>query len=185
MAMESSSMCEKTRMNFVVKNSRNLFFKTLLKNSPFDMEVLALKQVEKTSEINGKNQRENSLNIENSPKQPQFIGLKNIAVGVQLSRKLCCRSTARSTTNGRISDRWEKRSIENWAMTQRSTAQSTGTIYKEQKLSGGDRSVDRPLAVHVCAHRSTVAVDRQKARSNIFRDENLAFLPSIKSHKFS
>jgi len=55
MAMESSSMCEKTRMNFVVKNSRNLFFKTLLKNSPFDMEVLALKQVEKTSEINGKN----------------------------------------------------------------------------------------------------------------------------------
>ena len=39
-AMESSSECEK---NLVVKNSRNLFFKTLLKNSPFDMEVFGSK----------------------------------------------------------------------------------------------------------------------------------------------
>ena len=38
--MNSSSVCEKTRIDLVVKNSRNLFFKTLLKkNSPFDMEV--------------------------------------------------------------------------------------------------------------------------------------------------
>jgi len=44
MAMESSSMCEKTRIDFVVKNSRNLFFKALLKNYPFDIEVLALKK---------------------------------------------------------------------------------------------------------------------------------------------
>jgi len=28
----------KTRIDLVVKNSRNLFYKTLLKNSPFDME---------------------------------------------------------------------------------------------------------------------------------------------------
>ena len=52
--MESSSMCEKTRIELVVKNSRNLFYKTLLKNSPFDMEVFALIQVEKISEIDGK-----------------------------------------------------------------------------------------------------------------------------------
>ena len=41
--MDSSSMCEKTKIDLVVKNSRNLFFKTLLKNSPFDMEVFASK----------------------------------------------------------------------------------------------------------------------------------------------
>ena len=46
MAMESSSMCEKNLDRFEVKNSRYLFFKTLLKNSPFHMDVLALKQVE-------------------------------------------------------------------------------------------------------------------------------------------
>ena len=45
-AMDSSSVCEKTRIDLVVKNSRNLFYKTLLKNSPFDMKVLALKQAE-------------------------------------------------------------------------------------------------------------------------------------------
>ena len=44
--MDSSSVCETTRIDLVVKNSRNLFYKTLLKNSPFDMKVLALKQVE-------------------------------------------------------------------------------------------------------------------------------------------
>ena len=37
--MDSSSMCEKTRIDLVVKNSRNHFYKTLLKISPFDMEV--------------------------------------------------------------------------------------------------------------------------------------------------
>ena len=41
--MDSSSVCEKIRIEFVVKNSRNLFFKTLLKNSPFDMEVFGSK----------------------------------------------------------------------------------------------------------------------------------------------
>ena len=44
--MESSSMCEKNLDRFVEKNSRNLFLKITLENSPFDMEVLALKQVE-------------------------------------------------------------------------------------------------------------------------------------------
>ena len=37
--MDSSSVCEKSRIDLVVKNLRNLFYKTLLKNSPFDMEV--------------------------------------------------------------------------------------------------------------------------------------------------
>jgi len=41
--MDSSSVCEKTRIVLVVKNSRNLFYKTLLKNSPFDMEVFGSK----------------------------------------------------------------------------------------------------------------------------------------------
>ena len=41
--MESSSMCEKNLDRDVVKNSRNLLYKTLLKNSPFDMEVFGSK----------------------------------------------------------------------------------------------------------------------------------------------
>ena len=41
--MDSSSVCEKTRIDLVVKHSRNLFYKTLLKNSPFDMEVFGSK----------------------------------------------------------------------------------------------------------------------------------------------
>ena len=41
--MDSSSVYENTRINLAVKNSRNLFFKTLLKNSPFDMEVFGSK----------------------------------------------------------------------------------------------------------------------------------------------
>ena len=53
--MDSSSVCEKTRIDLVVKNSRNPFYKTLLKNSPFDMEVLALKHVEINTEIGRKN----------------------------------------------------------------------------------------------------------------------------------
>ena len=53
--MESSSMYEKTRMEFVVKNSKKTIFQNTLENSPFVMEVLALKQVEKTSTIDRKN----------------------------------------------------------------------------------------------------------------------------------
>ena len=48
--------------------------------------------------------------VENSLREPQFIGLQNLAVGVQISSWRCCRST----TNGRIFDR---RSTENWALT--------------------------------------------------------------------
>ena len=46
--MESSSMCEKTRMECVVENSRKLLLKTLDK---LDLEILALKLVEKITEI--------------------------------------------------------------------------------------------------------------------------------------
>ena len=42
-AMESSSMCEKNLDGFVVKNSRKILLKTLLKNSHFDMEVFGSK----------------------------------------------------------------------------------------------------------------------------------------------
>jgi len=41
--MDSSSVCEKTWIDLVVKNSRKLFLKILLKNSPFDMEVFGSK----------------------------------------------------------------------------------------------------------------------------------------------
>ena len=41
--MNSSSVCEKTRIDLVVKNSRNHFYKTLMKNSLFDMEVFGSK----------------------------------------------------------------------------------------------------------------------------------------------
>ena len=42
--MESSSVCvRKTWIDLVVKNSRKLFYKTLLKNSPFNMEVFRSK----------------------------------------------------------------------------------------------------------------------------------------------
>ena len=61
--MDSSSVYEKTRIDLVVKNSKNLFFKTLLKNSPFDLKILALKHVEKTTEIGRKNYLENPLKI--------------------------------------------------------------------------------------------------------------------------
>ena len=41
--MNISNVCEKTRIDLVVKNSRNLIYKTLLKNSPFDMKVFGSK----------------------------------------------------------------------------------------------------------------------------------------------
>ena len=41
--MDSSSMCEKTRIDLVVKNSRNLFFKTFLKRYPFDKDAFGSK----------------------------------------------------------------------------------------------------------------------------------------------
>ena len=47
--MDSSSVCEKTRIDLVVKNSRNLFYKTVLKTLLLKWKYLALKQVEKTS----------------------------------------------------------------------------------------------------------------------------------------
>ena len=51
---------------------KKFLLKTLLKNTPFDMKVLALKQVEKISKIDGKNLLENPLKIlcktaQNSP----------------------------------------------------------------------------------------------------------------------
>jgi len=48
-------MCEKTRIELVVKNSRKLLLKITLKNSPFNMAILALKQVEINTKICIKN----------------------------------------------------------------------------------------------------------------------------------
>ena len=52
--MKSSSVCEKIRIEVVVKNSR-ITSKNTLDKLPFELEIFALKLVEKTSEIEGKN----------------------------------------------------------------------------------------------------------------------------------
>ena len=44
--MDSSTMCEKNLDKICGEKLKKPVFKTLLKNSPFDMEILALKQVE-------------------------------------------------------------------------------------------------------------------------------------------
>ena len=54
-AMESSSMCEKNLDRICGEKLKKPLFKTLLKNSPFDMKVLALKHVEINTEIGRKN----------------------------------------------------------------------------------------------------------------------------------
>ena len=47
-------MCEKTRMEYAVKNSRNSLLKTLVKLS-FDLEIFALKHVDITTDVGKKN----------------------------------------------------------------------------------------------------------------------------------
>ena len=44
--MESSSVCEKNKNGSDGEILKKLFYKILLKISPFDMAILALKQVE-------------------------------------------------------------------------------------------------------------------------------------------
>ena len=44
--MDSSSICEKNKDGSDGEKLKNLFYKTLLKISPFYMAILALKQVE-------------------------------------------------------------------------------------------------------------------------------------------
>ena len=73
----------------------------------------------------------------------------------------------RSTANGQIFDRWEKRSTErsteNWALTYRSTARSIGAIYREQELSGG-RSCGRPALGCARGRPTSGSVDRSVDR---------------------
>ena len=45
-SMDSSSVCEKNKDGNGGEKLKKITFKTLLINSPFDMEILALKQVE-------------------------------------------------------------------------------------------------------------------------------------------
>ena len=63
------------------------------------MEVLALKQVEKTSTRDGKNWQLNSPKIlcKTAPRDGLFIASQNIAIDSQLSSRSCCRSTGWST----------------------------------------------------------------------------------------
>ena len=45
----------KTRMEVVEENSKKSLLNTLDKNSPFDLKILALKLVDITTEMSGKN----------------------------------------------------------------------------------------------------------------------------------
>ena len=60
--MESSSLCEKNKIELWWK-TQEISFENALENSPLDMEILALKQVEKTSKRDGKNWLWNPLKI--------------------------------------------------------------------------------------------------------------------------
>ena len=51
--MKSSNWCEKNKIEFAEKLKKSLL-KNTLKNSPIDMKVLALKQVEKNPKRDGK-----------------------------------------------------------------------------------------------------------------------------------
>ena len=59
--MESSSMCEKNLDRIYGEKLKKTLLKILLINSPFDMEILALKQVEINIKRCMKNQLKNSL----------------------------------------------------------------------------------------------------------------------------
>ena len=52
--MESSSMCEKNKDGMCGEKLKN-HLKNTLDKLPFELEIFALKLVEKTSEIDGKN----------------------------------------------------------------------------------------------------------------------------------
>ena len=115
------------------------------------MEVFALKFVEKTLLKEWEKLAQSSPKIlaQNNDKNPQFIGQKNIVVGVCQS----CRSTARSTGNGQKSDRYSLR--------------STGPVDREEQRALLSVPVDRPGRPHktarraqFCARRSTGPVDR-------------------------
>ena len=53
--MESLSMCEKNLDWFGGKKFKKSLLQNTLKNSPFDMEILALKYVDKTTDTGRKN----------------------------------------------------------------------------------------------------------------------------------
>ena len=53
-AMESSSLYEKNKIKLWWK-TQEISFENILKNSPFDMEVLSQKYVEKNPKRDGKN----------------------------------------------------------------------------------------------------------------------------------
>ena len=52
--MESSSLCEKNKIELWCK-TQEISFESTLKNSPFDMKVLAQNHVEKNPKRDGKN----------------------------------------------------------------------------------------------------------------------------------
>ena len=53
--MDSSSVCEKNKDGSDGEKLKKLFYKTRLKISPFDLEILALKLVDITTEMSRKN----------------------------------------------------------------------------------------------------------------------------------
>ena len=189
--MDSSSVCvRKLGWKWWRKTQRNHFY-TLLIKLPFWLEVLALKFLEKNLWKGlEKLAQKHSPNLgENNAQTPKFIGSEKLAVGVCQAY----RSTARSTANGLISDRWSYRS----------TARSTVQIQRAELSGPVDRPVGRPTvlpdvhgSVHVGRPQGRPALVRSTVRSTdlacqpalvqkILRDKNLVFLVEIKSHKIT
>ena len=185
-------------MECVVENSRKSLLKTLVKLSFWFGNIGSKTCGEDHWNSYAWLVKKLSSNlVENNPREPQFIGIQKLAVGVQISSSCCCWSTTRSTANGRFFDRWEGRSTARStafrAMARRSTARSTGpfsesrTLWRSTVRSTGP---GRARFVHVGRRPGQPtsgsvdrAIERQKAKNSIFTDLKVVFLHLIKSHK--
>ena len=148
----------------MVKNSKKHFYKTLLINSPFDLEILAFKQVEKTFETMGKTSLKTLLKScrKQSKGSPFYRLLKcdhwrpTQQTGLLSVDRPIDRPTVRFLTVVPAVNRPIDRCLANDPAVDRPVNRA---ISREQRLSGG-RLHGRPAqAMYVCAHRSTGAVD--------------------------
>ena len=92
-----------------------------------------------------------------------------LAVGSQVSRKFCCRSTGWSTANGRISDRWDTgrpgRSTE--VQTERKFSLSVDRSVDREKTESTALSLGRPVGRPKCTHAQwCMSVDRPVDRQS-------------------
>ena len=104
MSMGCSSVCEKNKDGSGGGKLKKITFKILLINSPFDWKYLLSNKWRKPLERVGKTGSKPTKKSyrKQPPKAPIYRPPKTSRYGARLS----CRSTARSTANGRKSDRW-------------------------------------------------------------------------------